>query len=128
MFGGLAEFTNKFFQYYGRIHEKNLFLFFVFVTAFVISAVYVMVKGYEIRMNEFIIGIFVGIPNLFSSFFLINALEELKTAVVFPIFSAGSIVVISLGGYFIYGETLNRKEKAAIVLTIIALILINIQR
>ncbi|MBS3766987.1 MAG: hypothetical protein KGY75_02555, partial [Candidatus Cloacimonetes bacterium] len=60
------------------------------------------------------------------SFFLINALDELKTAVVFPIFSAGSIVVISLGGYFFYNESLNKKEKSAIVMTIVALILINL--
>ena len=128
IFGGLAEFTNKFFQYYGRIYEKNLFLFFVFTTAFIISAIYVMIKNYNLRYKEFMIGIGVGIPNLFSSFFLINALDQLKTAVVFPIFSAGSIVVISVAGYFIYGETLNRREKVAIVLTIVALIMINIQR
>ncbi|HKL12453.1 MAG TPA: EamA family transporter [Halanaerobiales bacterium] len=128
VFGGLGEFMNKFFQYYGRIHEKNLFLFFVFSTAFIISAIYVMIKDYRIKPQEFMIGIFVGIPNLFSSFFLINALDQLKTAVVFPIFSAGSIVVISTGGYFIFGETLNKREKTAIVLTIVALIMINIQK
>ena len=128
IFGGLAEFSNKFFQYYGRVYEKNLFLFSVFTTAFVISAVYVLIKDYRIRTKEFMIGIFVGIPNLFSSFFLINALDQLKTAVVFPIFSAGSIVVISMGGYFLYGETLNRREKVAIVLTIIALVMINIPK
>ncbi len=128
IFGGLGEFANKIFQYYGQIHEKNLFLFFVFSTAFVISLVYVLYRGDKFRLRDMIIGVFVGIPNLFSSFFLINALDELKTAVVFPIFSAGGIVVISLGGYFIYNESLNKKEKVAIVLTIVALVLINIQK
>ena len=128
IFGGLGEFANKIFQYYGQIHEKNLFLFFVFATAFVISLIYVIYRGDKFRLRDMIIGVFVGIPNLFSSFFLINALDELKTAVVFPIFSAGGIVVISLGGYFIYNESLNKKEKIAIILTIIALILINIQK
>jgi len=125
-FGGMAEFVNKIFQYYGQIYEKNLFLFFVFFTAFIISLIYVFIRKDKFKKRDFVIGIFVGVPNLFSSFFLINALDELKTAVVFPIFSAGSIVVISLGGYFFYNESLNNKEKSAIFMTIIALILINL--
>ncbi|MCF8009488.1 MAG: EamA family transporter, partial [Halanaerobiales bacterium] len=89
IFGGMGEFANKIFQYYGQIYEKNLFLFFVFFTAFIISLVYVLIRGDRFKKRDIIIGALVGIPNLFSSFFLINALDELKTAVVFPIFSAG---------------------------------------
>ena len=125
-YGGIAEFSNKLFQKYASLNLKPLFLFFVFVTAFLISLLYTIKDKEKISREDLITGIMVGIPNLFSSFFLINALDVLKTAVVFPIFSAGSIVVISLGGFIIFQEKLNKREISAIFMTIIALILINI--
>ena len=125
-YGGIAEFSNKLFQRYASLNLKPLFLFFIFLTAFLISLLFTLNNNKKLGYKDIVTGIMVGIPNLFSSYFLINALDELKTAVVFPIFSAGSIVVISLGGFFIFKERLNKKELSAIVMTIIALILINI--
>ena len=125
-YGGIAEFSNKLFQKYAALNLKPLFLFFVFVTAFLISLFFVIKDKNKINHQDLLTGIMVGVPNLFSSFFLINALDVLKTAVVFPIFSAGSIVVISVGGFMIFQEKLNRREVSAIIMTIIALVLINI--
>ena len=124
-YGGIAEFSNKLFQRYASLNLKPLFLFFVFSTAFIISLIVTIKDKKEIKREDLFTGVLVGIPNLFSSFFLISALDLLKAAVVFPIFSAGSIVVISLGGFLIYNERLNRREFSAIIMTIIALILIN---
>ncbi len=127
MFGGIAEFTNKFYQRYGQLSEKSIFLFFVFGTAFLISLYFAYKKSSHFKVEEVLTGALVGIPNLFSSYFLINALDQLKTAVVFPIYSAGSIVVISIGGVFIYNESLSSREKIAIVMTTVALVLINLR-
>ncbi|NLY36866.1 MAG: hypothetical protein GX046_06505 [Tissierellia bacterium] len=66
-------------------------------------------------------------PNLFSSNFLILSLATLKTFVAFPIYSAGSIVLINIGGFLIFKEKISRKNQVAIFLTLIALVLINIQ-
>jgi multidrug transporter EmrE-like cation transporter len=78
------------------------------------------------KRSELLTGFAVGVPNLFSAFFLISALNNLKTAVVFPIFSAGSIVLITAVGYLFFGEKLKTKEWASILMTVVALILINI--
>lgn len=127
IYGGFAEFTNKIFQQYAITDYKMLFLFWVFFSAFLISLIYTLIKtdslpGYK----ELGIGFLVGIPNLFSSFFLINALNHLKTAVVFPIFSAGSIVLIVIASFFIFGEKMERKEALSVVMTVIALVLVNL--
>lgn len=127
IYGGFAEFTNKIFQQYAITDYKMLFLFWVFFSAFLISLIYTLIKtdslpGYK----ELGIGFLVGIPNLFSSFFLINALNHLKTAVVFPIFSAGSIVLIVIASFFIFGERMERKEALSVVMTVIALVLVNL--
>jgi drug/metabolite transporter (DMT)-like permease len=127
LYGGIAEFSNKIFQKYALVDYKVLFLFWVFFSAFLISLFYSFRKVKRLpKKSELLTGFAVGIPNLFSSFFLISALNYLKTAVVFPIFSAGSIVLISAAGYLFLGEKLKPKEWASILMTVVALILINI--
>ncbi len=127
LFGGIAEFSNKIFQKYALVEYKSLFLFFVFFTAFSISVYFTYKRKRDFTKNDILIGFAVGVPNLFSSFFLILALNNLKTSVVFPIFSAGTIVIISIAGAMIFKEKLTRKEITSIIMTIIALVLINIK-
>lgn len=126
LFGGIAEFQNKLFQKYAIIEYKDIFLFFVFFMAFLISLVYTIKSGKEVRVRDIFTGLIVGIPNLFSSYFLILALGLIPTSAAFPVYSAGSIIFISLGSLLLYKERLTLKDKLAIFLVIIALILINL--
>ncbi|EXJ24071.1 Integral membrane protein [Alkalibacterium sp. AK22] len=125
VFGGMAEFSNKIYQQYALNDYKDIFLFTIFFVAFVISIIYVANKKVKVTKKDILTGFMVGIPNLFSSYFLIMSLETVRTSVAFPVYSAGSIVLINLGGLLIYRETLARKNQLAIALTVIALILIN---
>lgn len=125
IFGGMAEFSNKIYQQYALNDYKDIFLFTIFFTAFIISVTYTANKKVKVTKKDILTGFMVGIPNLFSSYFLIMSLETVRTSVAFPIYSAGSIVLINLGGLLIYRETLARKNQVAIAMTIIALILIN---
>ena len=126
VFGGLAEFSNKIYQKYGLSDYKSVFLFFIFFVAFLISVVYAKKKKAEVKMKDVLTGFAVGIPNLFSSYFLILSLDTLTTSVAFPLFSAGSILLITLGGYFIFKERITNKNKLAMGLIIVALILLNL--
>lgn len=127
LLGGIAEFSNKIFQKYGLLEFKSIFLFFVFFSAFCISLYFTYKNNNKITKDDIITGFMVGIPNLFSSFFLILALNYLKTSVVFPLYSAGTIIVISIVGSLIFKEKLVRREKISIIMTILALILINMK-
>ncbi|MTI71322.1 MAG: hypothetical protein FH751_13830 [Firmicutes bacterium] len=126
IFGGMAEFSNKIFQKYAIVDYKSLFLFFVFLTAFFISLYFTIKRKSKVTKKDIYVGLLVGIPNLFSSFFLIMALEYMKTSVVFPIFSAGTIVILGLSSLLIFKEKLKIKEIVSMIMTILALILINI--
>ncbi|SFC33614.1 Multidrug transporter EmrE [Alkalibacterium subtropicum] len=126
IFGGMAEFSNKIYQKYALNDYKDFFLFTIFFVAFLISVSYTVNKKAKVKLSDILTGFAVGIPNLFSSYFLILSLDTLKTSVAFPIYSAGSIVLINIGGLLIYREKIARKNQLAIVMTIIALILINI--
>lgn len=125
-FGGLAEFSNKIFQKYALVDYKDVFLFSVFFTAFIISIFFTAKEKKPIRKKDIYTGVAVGFFNLFSSYFLILSLTTLNTAVAFPLFSAGSIVLINLGGYYIFKEEISSKNKVAMLMTIAALVLINL--
>lgn len=124
---GLSEFSNKIYQRYGVLEMKSLFLFFVFATALLISGWKTFKQGRKIYLSHFLTGIAVGIPNYFASFFLILSLSRLKTAVVFPVYSAGTIVLLSLAGCMFFKEKLKTREWISVGLTVSALVLVNIQ-
>ncbi len=126
IYGGMAEFSSKIYQKYGLNEYKDFFLFVIFLVAFLISLYYAYRMKAEYSKKDIYTGFIVGIPNLFSSYFIILALDSLKTSVVFPIFSAGSIILINLGGFLIFKEKLARKNVVATLMIIFALILINI--
>lgn len=123
--GGTAEFMNKIFQMYARVEYKPVFLSVVFLTALGTSLIGSLTHRDRIGWREVGIGFAVGIPNFLSSYFLIGALRTLPTAVVFPVYSAGSILTIMLGSRWFFAETLDSRKWVAALLTILALILIN---
>ena len=126
IFGGMAEFSNKIYQNYALNEYKDVFLFAIFFVAFLVSVTYTVNTKEKATLKDVLTGFAVGIPNLFSSYFLILSLDTLKTSVAFPIYSAGSIVLINIGGLLIYKEKIAPKNQLAIAMTIVALILINV--
>lgn len=123
---GLAEFTNKIFQTYAVLEMRNAFLFFVFFTAMMISMFKVFQKRPRLELPQFLTGVAVGVPNYFASFFLIQALTELRAVVVFPVYSSLTICLISLLGWLLFGERLGRRERLSVVMAAVAMILVNL--
>ena len=126
IFGGMAEFSSKIYQQYGLNEYKDVFLFFIFFVAFLISIFFTIKQKSGFNKKDILTGFAVGIPNLFSSYFLILSLDSLQTSVAFPLYSAGSILLINIGGFLIFKEKVSRKNKFAIGLIVVALVLINI--
>ncbi len=125
IFGGMAEFSNKIYQKYALNEYKDIFLFAIFFVAFLISLLYTLKEKVKWKKRDILTGIAVGVPNLFSSYFLILSLDSLKASVAFPIFSAGGILLINIGGFLVFKEKISHKNKLAIGLIILALILMN---
>lgn len=126
IFGGLGDFANKLFQKYGNVTYKESFLSILFLSALIFSLVYSYKKVKKIEKKDVLLGFAVGVPNLFSSFFLILALNNLKASLVFPLFSIGSLLMIILLSSIIFKEKLQNKDYVALILTTISLIFLNI--
>ena len=126
--GGFAEFLNKIFQRLVSLDYKPIFLFVVFATALILSLIqYLRSDNKPLKKGQtLIVGIMIGIPNLFASFFLLNALDVFPAAIVFPAYSAGSILLISILSVILFREKLFKKDLIAIGLTMVSLILLNL--
>ncbi len=125
LYGGLAQFATKLFQKYALIEYKNLLLFFIFLSALITSLLIIVKNKNKFGINEFLSGTLVGIPNLFTSYFMVLAFTQINTSTAVLLNSSGTIVLVLIYGFFIFKERLKNREKMAIVLTIIAMIAIN---
>lgn len=124
--GGMAEFSNKLFQKYAKTEIKSIFLFFVFISAFLISLIFSKKDLKKLTKKEILTGISVGIPNLFSSYFLILSLNYIKTSIAFTIYSIGSILIINIISFLFFKERLKKIEIIGIFIIILSLFLLNI--
>ncbi len=128
LISGCAEFSGKFFEKYAVVDYKSIFLFTVFFTAFWISLIFlikdVRTEG-RLKMRDLLPGLLVGIPNLFTSWFLIASFKHYPASVAFPIFSSGSILMINCGGYLLFKERLSPREWKAVAMIVISIVLMN---
>lgn len=124
---GLGEFANKLFQEYGFARHKGLFLLLVFFTALIISLVALVRQRQRIQSGDILLGLLVGIPNMLTSLFLIMSFATVPAAVAFPVYGAGTIVLIALGGRILFRERLRKREWVAIGIAVLAVILMQIR-
>jgi len=100
-------------------------LFFVFFSALIISIK--ATKAVSNKKNwDYIIGLMIGVPNLLTSYFLIQALSVMDAVIVFPIFSGGTIILASIFSAIAFKEQLKLKEYIGIILMVMAVGLISI--
>lgn len=128
LISGSAEFSGKFFEKYAHVELKSVFLFTVFFTAFWISLIFLIKNvrsGGRLGKKDLLMGLLVGIPNLLTSWFLISAFKHYPASVAFPIFSSGSILLITLGGAILFKERPTPREWRGIGMIVIAILLMN---
>ena len=124
--GGMADAMSKIFEESGVPGLGDSFLFFTFLTAGVLCAVMTAVKDRRFGKTEVIFGLLVGIPNFFSSKFLLRSLSEIAAVVAFPAYSVGGILVVTLAGVLVFRERLAKRQWVALGLILLALVLLNL--
>ena len=97
-----------------------------FFTAFVLCVALVIHKKERPGYRELLYGTLIGIPNFFSAKFLLGALTELPAVVVYPSFSVGTMLIVTMTGAAIFRERLSRIQWAALAVIVAALVLLNI--
>ena len=105
-----------------HLFSKEFFMGGVFLTALCAGGA-VLVKRGELRfeVSEIRLGVMIGVPNLYASIFLMEALERLPGAMVYAM--ANSLVVVGAAvlGVKRWGDRVTGRQWAGMLLTVGAL-------
>lgn len=127
---GCSETMAKVFSRLGDQREDTRYFFFLFLTAALLTLILGTAEkrktGKGIRIAELAAGILAGIPNYFSSYFLLKALLALPAALVYPVFSVGAILLVTAAGAVFFGERLGKRQLCGFALILCALVLLNL--
>ena len=124
--GGVTDSMANVFDKAGDSALKDYYLFYTFAAALLCSLAILLAKRERIGRWELLSGVLVGIPNYFSTRFLLLALGEVSAVIVYPAVSAGTIILVALAGRFLFGETLSMRKRAALGVIAAALVLLNL--
>lgn len=123
---GMAEAMSKIFKEAGVPELEPQFLFFTFVCAMTLCFLCMIAKKQRIGLSELLFGTLIAVPNFFSSKFLMASLSSLPAVIVFPVFSVGTILVLTLAGVLLFRERITKQQWIAISMILVALVLLNI--
>ncbi len=109
---------------------SNTYLIIGFLTAFLIGIsvlCFFYLSGKRTFNYRYLIaGILLGVPNYFSIYYLVKALQSnsMSSSAIIPINNIGVLFVVSLFGIFVFREKLSKLNYLGLVLTIVAILLI----
>lgn len=123
---GLTDSLAKIFEQTGSRNLDGWFLLITFLVALVVSLGMMVYRREKLGWREILYGCLVGIPNYGSVFFLLRALTHLPAVLVYPTYSAGTILAVSLIGAAAFRERLERRQWLGLGVILLALILLNL--
>ena len=124
--GGMADAMAKIFGELGNPALEDHFLICTFLVAFLLCVILMMRKGQRPGKWEAAFGLLIGVPNFFSAKFLLGALESIPAVIVYPVYSVGTILVVSMIGVLAFRERLEKRQWIGMGLILIALVLLNV--
>jgi drug/metabolite transporter (DMT)-like permease len=104
-------------------------LFFVAGLIGLLGLLYlIFIKKHRFQVKSILGGILLGIPNFFSIYFILKALETnfLDSSSLYAVLNVLIVILSALVGYSLFAEKLNKINLFGIVMAIIAIILIMI--
>ena len=124
--GGVCDTLSKVFEQTGSPALAPQFLLYTFGLALTLCILLMLAKKQRIGKTELLFGVMIGVPNYFSAKFLLGALESLDAVIVYPTYSVGTILVITLAGVAFFRERLSKRQWIAVAAILAALVMLNI--
>lgn len=124
--GGMADGSSKIYDACGVPELQGQFLFTAFGVAMLLCVLVCMREHQTPNKRDWGLGVMLGIPNYFSSLFLLWSLTSVPASVAFPVFSCGTILFLTLIGHLVFRETLEKRQQLSLGLVLAALVCLNI--
>ncbi|MDZ7660245.1 EamA family transporter [Fodinibius sp.] len=125
----LSGFADASLKIYEEEFSTNLneltFMGLVFLGAFIIGLIIALIrKGPLITKKEALLGAAIGIPNLYSSIFLIYALGGISGSIAYPVVNILNVLGGTFLGLIIWNDSVSTKQWVGIATAVIAIILL----
>ena len=125
MCGG-SDAMSKVFERIGPSEFSDFYLLCTFTVAFFLCVGLVLYKKEKPGVQEILFGTLIGIPNFFSAKFLLGALVHIPAVIVYPVYSVGTILAVSLTGVLAFRERLEKRQWIGMGMILVALVLLNV--
>ena len=109
---------------------SNTYLIEGFCAAFLIGIIILLflyfLRKKTFRFRHVVAGLLLGVPNYFSIYCLVRALQDhtLGSTAIIPINNIGVLFLVSLCGIFFFKERISRINAVGLAFTILAIVLI----
>ena len=109
----------------------NIICLIIFIFAFIFGILFFIVKSFKeenkIKGKNILAGIILGVPNYFSMYYLIKALQNknIESATIFTLINIGVILLTTIFSLLIFNEKIKRQNYIGILLAIIAVFLVT---
>lgn len=123
---GFADFFMKVFQVNWESNYKQWFLFWIFFSSFILTSLLSILQRVSFFKKTFLLGMIMGIPNLFSSYFLIESLRTFPGVFVYPFVNISIILLTALIVKFFWKEYWNKFTILALVVGAVSALLLNL--
>lgn len=123
--GGCADMMSKIFERYGNHRYESHFLFYTFVIALFLSAVWMVYTKEWPSYREVLYGLVMGSFNYLSTMFLLKSVLRLPAFLVYPVYSVGVILFVNVVNFLFLKERLQKKDCVAMACISAALVLMG---
>ena len=119
-------------KFYIPKNENILFFLILFLSATTTGILILFAKKQLrfLKIKNLLWGAVFGIPNFFSIFYFLKALQSdyfiNKSYLIFPLTSVGIVVTTTILGMLLYKEILTRRNLIGIVIAIVSILIISL--
>ncbi len=124
--GGFTDSLANIYDKVGEAALKDQYLLYIFMTATLLCVIILAVQHYLPTGYELLWGAVIGIPNYYSTRFLLLSLGEFPAILVYPVYNIAVILVVSLVGIMVFKEKLDQRKMLGMGLILAAIVLLNI--
>ncbi len=122
---GTSRLAQEAFRHWCSRDQILSFNFVAFCVAAFPSTLLLLARRKRIRASEFIFGGGMGLCNFLQTLFILEALQRFEGFIVFPVVSAGAIVLTTLVATGTLGERLTARSYLGIAIAAISLVLLK---
>lgn len=115
-------------QYLHAVHKMKppIESIVLFASSALVGGLGLLVFREKIQMKNIIAGIVLGIPNYFSIYFMLRALDVMDGSTVYSLCNITIVAGATLVGFFAFKERLSWLNGVGILLAILAIVLITL--